>query len=222
MMYTGTWNKRTDLGGRLNNTTHETELANAAAELSFIGDTIELISEKQPWGGNADVYIDGVHNQTVSFYHDSPDQYQQSIFRIDGLTYSQHTLRIECNGDGWIYIDAIRINAAETWISEAPPIESPAFELIAPVFNFTTGEEVVDIPAGLDNQKPSITIDTHQTSQATLNSRHHIRRKLLNPKWLSTETPAINAQTEHLNLSTKLHYFDSLGKVRKLVNFRIE
>ncbi len=108
--YTGDWNARSGLGGRYMDTTHESEDGGAVVELTFTGFEIQLIAEKQQWGGTADVYIDDMLELAdVSFYNGGGQLLQQAIFTIGGLSYGEHTIRIEKSGGSWIYVDAFRV-----------------------------------------------------------------------------------------------------------------
>ncbi len=181
MNYQGTWNERLSLGGRLNNSTHETEQAGASMEMTFTGNIVELIGEKQPWGGDADVYIDGIYFQTVNFLHGTPDQYQQSIFRLTGLNQGQHTLRIECNGNGWIYVDAVQVNAADAWVGESLPIELPVVEQTAPSSDSILEAPEADSGSQSDDHDAAAESDT---SDIIRNIRlNHARQKLTSMNW---------------------------------------
>ena len=107
IIYGGTWSAQSGWSDRYEQTLHESSDAAAMAELTFTGFKIELIADKQQWGGTIDVYIDDVLMlEDVSFYDSVGQLYQQVIFTIDGLTSTEHTVRIEKSGGDWIYLDA--------------------------------------------------------------------------------------------------------------------
>ncbi len=131
MIYTGTWDARTGVGGRYDLTTHESNEDGASMEYTFTGTGIELIAERQLWGGTADVYLDDVLQESVSFASASPDQLQQVVFAVKGLDADEYTIRIENSGTDWIYIDAVHV------FNEAPA--EPA-GLVA-----VAGEDYIDL-----------------------------------------------------------------------------
>ncbi len=108
--YAGNWVLQTGWSGRIDQTTHETSDAGAAASISFTGPTVSLIADQQPWGGTAAVYVDSVFVQDVSFYSETPDAHQQVIFSADDLARTSHVLELVAAGDGWVYIDGVALS----------------------------------------------------------------------------------------------------------------
>ncbi len=107
LVYTGSWGTRT-VGGLYGGSTHETDQNGAYVEFTFNGFAVDLIGEKQTWGGTVDVYIDDNFEQTASFYSPVSNQFQQTIFSITGLTSGEHTLKVVKTGGSWIYVDAVQ------------------------------------------------------------------------------------------------------------------
>ena len=68
----------------------------ATATFTFTGTSVSWIGcEKSSAGGVADVYIDGVFQQTVHLHQSYPiEGYQMTVFRADGLPSGPHTLKI--------------------------------------------------------------------------------------------------------------------------------
>ncbi len=106
--YSTEWIYRSEVGGRTNNTTHESNSSTAYAEFTFTGISIELIAEKQTWGGGITVFIDDVEYATVD-YIAPQQQLQQRIYYKGNLPFGEHTLRIESTGsaNSWIYVDEL-------------------------------------------------------------------------------------------------------------------
>ncbi len=122
--YTGSgWNPRSNILGRIDGTTHETSIDQDAFEFSFKGTAVELISEKQTWGGTADVYIDDILVSTVDFASADPDQLQQVIFSADNLDCDTHTIKLIKTGGGWVYLDAVRYCPCDTIDPDLPPTD---------------------------------------------------------------------------------------------------
>lgn len=108
--YSGGW----QLGptpGRHNDTNHETSADGASARFSFTGTGIALIGEKQPWGGTAEVLIDGVSQGSISFAAGA-QTLQQVVFSRSGLSAGSHTLTLTKTGGPWMYLDALRYTPA--------------------------------------------------------------------------------------------------------------
>ncbi len=108
VMYTGTW-FTPNVVGRVNDTLHETDREDTEVRLTFTGTAIELIGETHMWGGEAEIYIDGLLEDTVSFYTSESQQLQQVLFRRDNLPSGEHTLRMVHSKESWIYVDAFRV-----------------------------------------------------------------------------------------------------------------
>lgn len=70
---------------------------NAQCEVKFRGPSIQWYTRMLSDGGTADVYIDGVFQQTVSCQSAS-EQYQFLRYSNTGLTNADHTLRIVAHG----------------------------------------------------------------------------------------------------------------------------
>ncbi len=111
ILYSGTWVAQEAADGRIERTTHETEEVNAYAEFTFTGSSVSLIGEKQPWGGTAKVYLDGMLQEVVDYYSSSSNQYQQLIYQSDPLSYGTHTIKVVKATGSWIYVDAFRYTA---------------------------------------------------------------------------------------------------------------
>ncbi len=103
--YSGSWNAQSGWSGRYDTTLHETDSSGAYAEITITGDSIELIADLQPYGGNAQILIDGTPDATISF--NGTTAYQQIVYSKSELGSGEHTIRIVCQGGGWTYIDAI-------------------------------------------------------------------------------------------------------------------
>jgi hypothetical protein len=85
--------------------------AGASVTFTFTGTSVSWIgARKSNGGGTAKVYLDGVFMQTVTLRETYPTEaYQVVNFRVDGLPAGRHTLKIEANGDGHLYVDAFDV-----------------------------------------------------------------------------------------------------------------
>jgi intracellular sulfur oxidation DsrE/DsrF family protein len=106
--YSDGWEARPNIGGRYNNTDHQASPAGRTVELVFNGTGITLIGEKSPGRGSADIYIDGVLQQTVS-YVAAAQALQQTIYEKTDLPPGVHTFKLVSKGNGWIYVDAFKL-----------------------------------------------------------------------------------------------------------------
>lgn len=68
------------------------------AELRFYGNSVSWIGERAPFGGVANVYLDGIFQTDVDLY--APEiEWREILFSATGLEPGPHTISIEVNGD---------------------------------------------------------------------------------------------------------------------------
>lgn len=93
--YEGAWDA-TDLEGTFMNTVHYSATSGASASLRFTGEEVAWISATGPDRGQAQVFIDGVLQDTLDLYSES-HQVRKTVFtkRADG---KPHTIRIQVGG----------------------------------------------------------------------------------------------------------------------------
>ena len=108
IVYQGSWEQHPSPGGCIADTEHQSNDSAAAASLTFIGTSVYMVADVQSYASDARVYIDGVYEQTVTLNHGPDGARQQIIFVIDGLHPTEHTVRIERDGDDYLYLDAFR------------------------------------------------------------------------------------------------------------------
>ena len=86
--------------------------AGASVTFTFTGTSVSWISaKKSAGGGTANIFLDGAFVRTVTLRETHPSEaYQTTVFRIDGLSNSRHTLRIVAAGDGHVYVDAFDVH----------------------------------------------------------------------------------------------------------------
>lgn len=97
IVYGGQW-KATRLKEAYANGLRYTSVAGAQANFSFTGSTVAWVAQKSVAGGQAEVYIDGVHVATVDLYSPSK-QHRQVVFSQTGLDPSvRHTLKVRALG----------------------------------------------------------------------------------------------------------------------------
>jgi hypothetical protein len=104
LTYSGTWGfnytNRNWSGTSLSmgsGTMARSATAGARADFTFTGTSVSWIGIKAPWGGIADVYLDGILAARVDLY-DPTEQLQLPVFTASNLTPTTHTLRIEATG----------------------------------------------------------------------------------------------------------------------------
>ncbi|MCD9020436.1 GDSL-type esterase/lipase family protein [Cohnella silvisoli] len=96
IVYTsGAFSSSTALAGPLNGSMHWTTTANASAELSFYGNSIQYVGTKNTDHGFVDVYIDDVFAATVDTYGSSR-QWQYVFFTKTWTTSGTHKIKIVC------------------------------------------------------------------------------------------------------------------------------
>jgi beta-galactosidase GanA len=121
LQYSGNWShvsNQSYTGGDYKNTESFSNVAGDSMSVTFTGTAVDWIGSKASNHGYADVYIDGVKQQTVDAYG---SQNQAVLFKATGLSDSQHTLKIvvdgtrdSSSGGTYVSIDAIDLPPAPT------------------------------------------------------------------------------------------------------------
>lgn len=111
IIYSGaSWNHSSGRNvGDYSDDLHHASNNNEYFEYSFIGTGIEFISEKDPSGGNVDIYIDGVFQSTISTYGAIVHQPQQTVYSKSGLTNGPHTIKAVKKTGTFMVLDALKI-----------------------------------------------------------------------------------------------------------------
>jgi hypothetical protein len=98
--------------------------AGARVDVAFTGTAVGWVGARGPWGGFADIYLDGVFAQRVDLYS-AAEEIQVPVLTASGLTPGAHTLRIEVTGEknpaasiARVVIDAFDV----TIPTPAPPV----------------------------------------------------------------------------------------------------
>jgi beta-galactosidase GanA len=119
LQYAGTWShvaNQTYTGGDYQNTESFSNVGGDSVSVPFTGTAVEWIGPRAGNHGFADVYVDGVKQQTVDGYG---SQSQAVLFSAAGLTNGPHTLKIVVTGTKdassqgtYVSIDAIDLPPA--------------------------------------------------------------------------------------------------------------
>ncbi len=93
--YSGTgWGYSDGRGtGDFKNDLHYTTVNNDYFEYTFTGTGVDFLTDMDTSGGNVDIYIDNVFQQTISTYSTSSHKTQQAVYSKTGLTYGTHTIK---------------------------------------------------------------------------------------------------------------------------------
>ena len=114
VVYTGVWlpQRRSDLSG---GSIVESPYPISTASLAFTGTGIRWIGFKAPWGGIAEVYLDGTLKATVDTFA-TTEQAQAVMYTATGLAAGAHTITIKVTGTwnpagccSWIVVDAFDV-----------------------------------------------------------------------------------------------------------------
>ena len=109
--YDSNWYLTTNRGyGDYNDDTHHTTTNGAAAQFTFTGTGIQLLSERNGDMGNADIYLDGVLQQNVNLYVSGARQVQQVVYSKTGLASGSHTIRIVSRSTSVVIVDAFKVS----------------------------------------------------------------------------------------------------------------
>lgn len=99
LAYTGTWSSAISTGtGYYKDTGHHSTTTGSFMQATFTGTSVEWRGKTDADHGKADVYIDGVLDQTVDLY--SEEVYNDiAVYRRQGLTSGSHTIKIVVRSD---------------------------------------------------------------------------------------------------------------------------
>ena len=103
----------------------DTNAQGAAATLDFKGTRVKILGCTKPWGGTANIYIDGKLIRKVNCRGINDDNVNS--FEIEGLASGSHTIKMEAAGNGFIYLDNI-LYYSEKVPPKAVKVKLPAFK----------------------------------------------------------------------------------------------
>ncbi|MHA2856160.1 X2-like carbohydrate binding domain-containing protein [Paenibacillus lautus] len=89
------------------NDVHATPSNGDYFEYTFQGTGVELLTPKGPGQGKIDLYVDGKFMKTINAYHDSR-QTLQSVYRLNGLQNSEHTIKGVKRSGNWMIVDQLK------------------------------------------------------------------------------------------------------------------
>ena len=94
--YSGKWGAKADEPRDCLGTEHYSHESGASVQLTFTGTSIQWLGKRGNHYGEADVYIDGVHEASVDTYADvtPPRLFQQINYTKTGLSNASHTIKI--------------------------------------------------------------------------------------------------------------------------------
>ncbi len=121
--------------------------AGASVSLTFTGTQVAWIGPKYREFGIADVYLDGVFQESVDLYSNILRS-QQTLFAASGLSNTTHTIRIEVTGrkNGSATDDAVGVDA---FIVAVPNPDTSAFlTFAAGLASFTQTADLLDFDRG--------------------------------------------------------------------------
>jgi hypothetical protein len=90
------------------------------AEFTFEAEGFALLYHKNPYGGYADLYLDGVFVERLDMYDPDPDGrwLEDALYEMSGLTPGPHTLRLVFTGEAnpgssglSVYVDRLDLPA---------------------------------------------------------------------------------------------------------------
>lgn len=103
--YEGDWDEEY-VAGNYRADKHVTKDADATLEYLFYGTGAELISDTGPDMGEIDVYIDGVFDQTIDCYSETPQQ-QVIVYTNSELDYAGHRIKLVSKSGDEMVVDGI-------------------------------------------------------------------------------------------------------------------
>lgn len=122
--YSGSWSYRNDapVADNLAGDEHFTNTATDYAEFKFSGTEVKWAASTSGNRGKADVYIDGVFDETVDLYTGTSVR-QNVVYHKKGLKDGQHKIKIIARNDknassGGYYVTVDGIGAASTYVND--------------------------------------------------------------------------------------------------------
>ncbi|NBD24258.1 X2-like carbohydrate binding domain-containing protein [Paenibacillus glycinis] len=107
--YDGSWNRSTGRGmGDYMDDVQFAEKNGESFSYTFRGTGIKVITEMDESQGEMDVYVDGVFKATVDTRHNGRLA-QQTVYEIDGLSNSQHTIKAVKKSGGYMLLDMLKV-----------------------------------------------------------------------------------------------------------------
>ncbi|GGD83313.1 carbohydrate binding domain-containing protein [Paenibacillus nasutitermitis] len=90
---------------------HHATANNDYAQYTFTGTGIDFVTEKDPSGGNVDIYIDNVLQQTISTYGTVSNQSQQTVYSKTGLAAGTHTFKAVKKTGTYMVVDSFKVHS---------------------------------------------------------------------------------------------------------------
>jgi hypothetical protein len=84
-------------------------VAGDSIEFRFEGSSIKWIGTKSPNRGKAEVFINNV-SQGIVDSHDAEALHRQILFEKKNTEKGKHVIKIVCQGDGYVGLDAFIID----------------------------------------------------------------------------------------------------------------
>ena len=107
--YSGAW-QNSNPGGCYNNTCHNVQSSGASAQDTFSGTGVTFNSIIGPDQGTADIYIDGVFDETVNLYN-AARSVNVPVYSKYGLTPGSHTIKIVSDNSNWVTLDDFAVTS---------------------------------------------------------------------------------------------------------------
>jgi len=102
------WFRQSNLGtGDFNNDLTISDTPGDVWSCSFMGNSVSVITPKEPGAGKIEIQIDGQTHSIVDLSTTGERKPQQVVCEIIGLTPGNHTISIINYGDGRVAIDAL-------------------------------------------------------------------------------------------------------------------
>jgi len=196
LIYSGPWETKMDWGDRSHGSTHEI-LGAGTVQYTFTGaSSIKLIGELQPWGGTANVSLDGEAPIPISYNASSP-AIEQTIYARSGLDPSQnHTITIN-TVNGFSYIDGFILNLDDLAYESIATLQELRIEGKAiPGFSQDQLEYTVELPHGTTEITQIIAKPTMQQAQVEITYPQTLQEpaliKVTSPNGQQTKTYKVN------------------------------
>ena len=97
---------------------HDTTLNGDYVQYAFIGTGVDYITTKGTAYGKADIYIDGIFQQTINLYASSYS-YSQVAYHNNSLPFGSHVVKIVKSSGTNMSVDAFRVHDSDVFVNDS-------------------------------------------------------------------------------------------------------
>ena len=154
LQYIGTWDEYENNAKNYTRTLQSSNGTDNYLEFAFNGTQVSILGMITTDSGKADVYLDGVYQETVDTYS-NPTKYRKALYSAYDLSSGNHILKLIINGDKNssstgtnIYIDAVEVVGGTGLIDLVHSAMSTATSAESDILEYDCESETAGNPPG--------------------------------------------------------------------------